>query len=120
MAARAKRRDARRGWQQWSESEARAALKEHATSGMSAEAFARSKGFSTQRLRYWKARLTRTDAVSFVSVRLPSVAKSPATTAPDRIEVVCDAVVLRVREDFDVEHLARIAVALSEARARRC
>ena len=89
---------------------------------MSAEAFARSKGCSTQRLRYWAKRLMKTDAVSFVSVRLPAMAakSSPTALAPDRIEIVCEGVMVRVREDIDVEHLARIAVALSAPRDRRC
>ena len=68
---------------------------------MSAEAFARSKGCSTQRLRYWAKRLMKTDAVSFVSVRLPAMAakSSPTALAPDRNEIVCEGVMVRVRED---------------------
>jgi hypothetical protein len=115
------KREARRGWQQWSEDEARAALAELSRSGLSEAAFARRGGYSTQRLRYWKARLSApgstrtTTAMSFVAVPLPT----PRTSSMARhIEIDCDGIVLRVREEADVEQVARLTVAL--VRARRC
>jgi len=116
------RTEARRGWQQWSEGEARGALRAHARSGLSAEDFAEREGYSTQRLRYWQKRLSVVDAVSFVPVELPVAAKATPTSMPTRtpIEISCDGVVIRVREDLDAEHLARIVVALATERARRC
>ena len=116
MGRATKRVDTRRGWQQWTETEARAALKEHAASGVSADAFARSKGHSTQRLRYWKKRLTTTGLVPFVAVPLPVSTRSSGRA---HIEIDWADVVVRVREDLDVEHLARIAYALA-GRNRRC
>ena len=98
--------------------EARAALSELARSGESAAEFARSRGFSTQRIHYWKKRLGATSAVpGFVPVRLPVVA--PSTMAPGMIEIVSSGVTVRVREDLDVEHVARIVEALA-GRARGC
>lgn len=52
--------------------------------------------------------------MSFVPVALP------AAPSGERIEIACGEVVVRVRESLDVEHVARIAVALSAERARRC
>lgn len=52
--------------------------------------------------------------MSFVPVPLPVAPKT------ERIEIACDEVVIRVRESLDVAHVARIAVALSAERARRC
>lgn len=102
-----------RGWKQWTEAEARRALAEHAASGMSAAKFCQTKGYSTQRLRHWAKRLAPARAMSFVPVALPA-------PSPGRIEIACDDVVIRVRENLNVAHVARIAVALSAERARRC
>lgn len=108
------RRATARGWKRWTEAEGRSALAEHAASGMSAAKFCRTKGYSTQRLRYWAQRLPAPRAVSFVPVPLA------AAPSGERIEIACDEVVIRVRETLDVAHVARIAVALSVERARRC
>jgi hypothetical protein len=103
----------------WSESAARSALSEFAKSGMSAAAFARARGISTQRLWYWQKRLAPLAAVSFVPVRLPVRSSSAAATATsptsEHIEIVCGEVVVRVGEDVDPERVARIAAALSVA-----
>ena len=108
----------RSGWRQWTEGEARAVLAALARSGESSAAFARSRGFSTQRIDYWKKRLGVTSAVpAFVPVRLPDVAAS--TIGPATIEIVYGGVTVRVREDLDVEHVARIVEALA-GRGRRC
>ena len=118
MARRTIRVEAGRGSQRWSDDDARTALKELAKSGMSAEDFAEGSGYSAQRLTYWKKRLSAAPVVSFVPVELPVASMS--TPAQGHIEISCDAVVIRVREDLDVEHVARIAFALSAGRARRC
>jgi len=118
MGRRAWEANIRGGWHQWTEDEARAALAELARSGESVAEFARSRGFSTQRVRYWKKRLAATAVVpAFVPVRLPvAVARTVAATT---IEIASGGVTVRVREDLDVEHLARIVEALS-GRAGRC
>jgi hypothetical protein len=95
-------------WKQWSEGEARAALAELVRSGESASAFARSRGFSTQRIAYWRKRLGGASTPAFVSVAMPPVS---ALRAP--IEIVVGDVIVRVREEADVEQLARIVEALA-------
>jgi hypothetical protein len=106
-----------RHWQQWTEAEARAALRDLAKSRMSAASFARARGFSSRRLSYWKKRLVEAEPVAFVAVPLPPASR--ATTERAHIEIAYQDVVLRIREDIDVEHLARIALALA-AGARGC
>lgn len=104
------------GCQRWSEREARSALADFARSGQSLIDFAESRGFSPQRLWFWRKRLGAgaTAEPAFVAVSLP-------TAAPSRslIEIVVGDVAVRVREDLDVEHLARLVDALAR-RARGC
>ena len=107
-----------RRWTQWKEPQARAVLGEWRRSGLSAAAFARSRGLSTMRLWYWSKRLGvttagRDQAVDFVAVTLPSSNNSR------QIELEHAGVRVRVREDLEVEHVARLAMALAEA-GRRC
>ena len=103
-----------RRWRQWSEDEGRAAVADHAASGMSLAAFARSRGISTGRLAYWKERVDGTAApMTFVAVPLPDSRGRAA-----QLEITSDGT-LYVREDLDVEHLARIVDALAR-RARGC
>jgi hypothetical protein len=104
----------------WTEIEARAALDELARSGQSELAFARTRGFSRERLRYWKSQLgvsAKATNVSpkptFVAVAMPVAARTPA-----KIEIHVGALSVCVREDLDVEHVARIVDAL--ARVREC
>jgi len=118
MERRARTADKRRGWHQWTEDEARSALAELARSGESAATFARSRGYSTQRVHYWRKRLSASPAVpAFVPVRWPVAA--PTRGATPSIEIISGGITLRVREDIDVEHLARIVGALA-SRARGC
>jgi hypothetical protein len=114
--ARESRTKAGRGrWTQWSEAEARVALDELAASGESAVKFARRRGFSGQRLLYWRKRLSAVPAPpAFVAVRLPSGSQARAT-----IEIRVDGVAVHVREDLDVAHLARLVEALAR-RTRGC
>ena len=102
----------------WTEAEARAALAEWRRSGETEFAFARQRGFSPQRLRYWRSRLrvssTQTAAPpAFVAVAMPVAARGPS-----KIEIHVGAILVCVREELDVEHLARIVGAL--ARVRPC
>ena len=107
----------RGGWRQWTEGEARAALEEFGRSGESEARFARSRGISTQRIRYWKKRLAEAPAVpAFVPVHVP-VAEAPMVA--ERIEIVVGSVTVRVREDLDVEFVARLVEALA-GRGRAC
>jgi len=105
------------GW--WTETEARTALAELARSGESELLFARRRGYSRERLRYWKRKLavstepTMTKKPAFVAVAMPI-----ATRIAAKIEIQVGAVKVCVREDMDVDHLARVVDAL--ARLREC
>lgn len=99
-------------WNQWTADEAQAALAELASSGESVAQFARSRGVSIRRLTYWRKRLGEAAAPAFVEVTVP-------THAPPHIEIVRDGVIVRVREDLDVDRLARIVDALA-GQPRRC
>lgn len=96
----------------WTEREARAALEEFASSGESELAFARRRGISRQRVRYWRERLEGAGVATprFVAVAMP-VAPSMATAT---IEIRTGSVSVCVREDFDVERVARLVRALSQ------
>ena len=107
MARRSRTTAGRGRWTQWGEAEARVALGELAASGESGVQFARRRGFSSQRLRYWKKRLGAAAApASFVAVRLPSSSREL-----DTIEIRVDGVAVHVREDLDVAHVARLVAA---------
>ena len=102
----AKKRSGVGGWRQWGADEAREALAELAAGGESAVSFARRRGISTQKLAYWKKRLAIAAEPRFVAVALP--------TAPSAawIEIAAAGVVVRVREDLDIDHVARLVEAI--------
>ena len=104
-----------RAWQRWTEDEARAALGELARNGESAEAFARRRGISTQRLRYWKKRLagSATAEPAFVALTLPEVPMAR------QLEVRIDEVVIAVHGGFDVAQVASLVAAIIRRR-RAC
>jgi hypothetical protein len=101
-------------WEQWTEAEARAALEEFAASGESAAGFARRKGISAGRMAYWRKRLSAGATPAFVPVTVPSV------SSPRWLEIRSAGVVVRVREDLDVEHVARLVEALGRRRGGAC
>jgi hypothetical protein len=111
--AKAKAFETRPRGARWTEREARAALAELASTGESELAFARQRGISRQRLRYWRERLDGGGGQpAFVAVAMPAAARTAATIAIRSGEVeVC------VREDLDVEQVARLVVAISRAKA---
>ncbi len=103
-----------RGWRQWKESDAREALAQWRRSGLSAAAFCAREGYSQTRLRYWLERLgeqrgARATSVSFVPVAWENCGRGR------QIEIERQGVVVRVREDLDVEHVARLVAALAAA-----
>jgi hypothetical protein len=75
---------------------------------MSLDAFARSKGVSTTRLRNWRRRLAHDEAVHFVPI-----VQGP--TAPPTLEVCVRGVVLRAREALPPQQLAGLVAALVAA-----
>lgn len=107
-----------RRWTQWTESEARAVVAEWNASEDTASAFAAARGVSRARLSYWIKRLGGHDegnaAVAFVPVEIGTSARTRR-----EIQIDCDGVCLRIAEDVDVEHLARIVRALGRG-ARAC
>lgn len=114
MAKRTKVRDGVRQWRQWTEEQARSALEDLAATGESAASFARRRGISAPRLAYWRKRLAAPTRAEFVAVALPS-AMSPAS-----IEIAAAGVVVRVREDLDVGHVARLVEAIGRRVGGTC
>lgn len=102
------------GWRQWTEREARAVLAELAAWRGTLAEFVRAKGVSRRRIEYWRARLGPAKPPSFVAVRLPE-----ARRATEEIAIRVDGIAVCVREDFDIEQLARIVGALAR-RPRAC
>lgn len=102
-------------WQRWSESEARGVLEELARSGESEASFCRRRGIGRQRLRYWRQRLaTRKPGPAFVPIDVRA-----AIEVATEITIRVGDVAVCVREDLDVEHVARLVEALGR-RARGC
>lgn len=106
--------DGGRHWRQWTEEQARGALEEFAASGESAATFARRKGVSARRLAYWKKRVRAKATPEFVAVEMPS------PVAREKIEIVASGVVVRVREDLDVERVAELVAAIGRRAGGAC
>jgi len=104
----------------WSEEEARAALDELSRTSLSEAAFARSKGVSKERLRFWRKRFAARSAhgrPAFVAVELPSAAAPRVADAGSAgIEMVVGNVALRVPTTINIETLADLVTALNRRR----
>ena len=103
-----------RRWKQWKEPEAREALASWRRSELSVAAFCAREGYSETRLRYWLERLdeplrSRSSSVSFVPITLSEARRV------HQIEIEHGGVVVRVREDLEVAHVARLVAALAAA-----
>lgn len=108
-------RTAGRSWTQWKEPEARAALASWRQSGLSAAKFCAREGYSVKRLQYWQRRLgevatSGAESMSFVPMELSGLRREMS-----QIEIERGGVVVRVREDLDVSHVARLVAALAAA-----
>ena len=103
-----------RRWKQWKESDARAALASLRGSGLGMGAFCKREGYSETRLRYWMERLEEPSRVQSRPVTFLPIAVSDIGRAK-QIEIEHAGVVLRVREDMDVAHVARLVAALGAA-----
>lgn len=101
-----------RGWTQWKEPEAREVLASWRRSGLSSAAFCAREGCTTARLRYWAERLPDAAEASSASVSFVPIALGETRRAA-QIELERGGVVLRVREDLDVAHIARLVAALA-------
>ncbi len=102
---------ARRHWHPWTETEATAVPEAFATAGLNTADFFAQRGFLTGCLKYWRQGLAASPTTvtpAFVAVTLP------ISRRPDA-HIERGGLVLRVREDIDVEHLARLVDALAGA-----
>jgi hypothetical protein len=88
-------------------------MEELKATGESAASFARRKGISSRRVAYWRKRLLDAASADFVPIALPAV-------SPARIEIATGGMVVRVREELDVEHVARLVEAIGRRMGRAC
>jgi len=102
----AKRADKRR--RNWQAEEARSMVEQWRSSGLSAAAFARQQGVSTNRLWYWVKRLPSRSPVGFVAVAMSAAQVSSGAV----IEVEVGDVKVRVREELAPESIAQLCAAL--------
>lgn len=103
----------------WTEEEAREVLVELRASGESVAGFCRRTGVCHQRIAYWRKRMSRPAKAemaetSFVAVDVAGVTRSKW------LELVAAGVVLRVREELDVEHVARLVEAIGRRVGGAC
>jgi len=87
----------KRGWRQWTAEDARRELSNWRASGKSLAAFVRERGYSKQRLRWWRDRLAQWDGPTAAPapVLVPASLTLPAASL--------DAVVLRLPGGVVVE-----------------
>ena len=105
----------------WREDEARSALTEWKRSGLSAESFASSRSISPTRLSYWSKRLGEETARSGKKIKFVPLSLKTTREVSDgvgQIEIIRDGVILRVREDLDADHVARLVSALARGGSR--
>ncbi|HEX4454667.1 MAG TPA: transposase [Kofleriaceae bacterium] len=103
---------------QWSEHEARGVLNAQRKSGLSLERFARERGLTPQRLRFWKAKF---DDKSTALVRsqaplalLPvQVTEAPQSKRGEPVAVYLrSGHIVKVGRSFDEEAFARVVAVL--------
>jgi hypothetical protein len=76
-----------RGWRQWTEEDARSALAELSSTRESVTEFARRRGVSVERIRYWRKRL----------MQLPAFMAVPVTdSGRAQIEIAAAGVTMRI------------------------
>ena len=97
---------AQSGWKQWSAEDAGRELKALQMSGEPLEAFARSRGYSGERLRRWGARLNTTPLL--LPVRVVG-SDAIVSKEPPSVEVVLrGGRTLRVARGFDQSQLVEL------------
>jgi transposase-like protein len=101
-----------RGWRQWTEEDARGALAELSSTRESVTEFARRRGVSVERIRYWRKRLMQRDVPAFMAVPVTDSGRA-------QIEIAAAGVTMRIREDADLERLADLVDIMSRS-SRRC
>ena len=103
----------------WNKSDAAVAVHEWKKSGLSAEVFAGSRGYSGERLRRWGHRLQGAEFQSPVAFVPVAVTTSAMTVTPQEIVIEVGEVIVRVREDLDTDRVARFVGALART-MREC
>ena len=106
---------ARSGWKQWDEEQAEHELEALRRSGEALQSFARSRGYSGERLRRWGARLKKAAAPVLLPVRVIARPAELGAGAPAVEVVLRSGRVLRVARGFDagqVVELVRVLEAL--------
>lgn len=123
---------ATRGWKQWTEAEARAAVAEWRASGLTVRAFCAPRGYSRSRLQVWRDRFdaatrlgetvrarrrqNRAVAANAVATLIPVRLVERDACGETPIEVaVRSGQIVRVRRGFDPEALAAVVRALEGA-----
>ena len=108
------KRYARPGAPRWGERDAREALDELAKSEKSMAEFASERGVSAQRIMYWKKRFAKSSKVRFEPVTFPANSVASVGPTPEStIAIAVGDVLVRVREDLDIERVARLVLALA-------
>ena len=100
---------------QWTEIEARGALEAWKRSGMSLEAFARSRGIVPQRLHWWKKKLRFGVAAAKESALVPVrivEARTDARRGEPVTVLLRSGHMLKVGRDFDEQTFARVVALL--------
>jgi hypothetical protein len=92
----------------WTADEARLALAELRSSGLSVAAFARSSGIHVQRLHSWKKKLSKS-----AKTATPAFIEVPHRAAATIEIVLPSGIVIRVAETVDAEAVRRIVGAIA-------
>lgn len=96
---------------QWTEVEARAALKEWRKSGLSVEKFAKQRGLVPQRLYFWRKKLEApAEPITLVPVKVAE----PKRGEPVLV-MLRSGHMVKVARGFDEEALARVIAVLEGA-----
>jgi hypothetical protein len=104
---------------QWTEVEARSVLGAWKRSGMSVEAFARSRGLVPQRVHHWKKKLRydvgedKSGALALLPVRVE--ARTDARRGEPITVLLRSGHMLKVGRDFDEIAFARVVAVLERA-----
>lgn len=98
---------------QWTEVEARAALKSWRKSGLSIERFAKERGIVPQRMYYWRKKLEEEASAEPLTL-LPVKVSEPKRGEPVLV-LLRSGHMVKVGRGFDEEALARVVAVLESA-----
>jgi hypothetical protein len=103
---------------QWSEHEARGVLSAWRKSGLTLETFARDRGLTPQRVRWWKAKLEgKTTALvrsesSLALLRVQVTESAPSKRGEPVAVYLRSGHIVKVGRGFDAEAFARVVAVL--------